>query len=311
MTFLSIRLSTVRPELIIPFNLFILISSKYVCYLKEGEDFDKHRLENLRSKGLKKLYINEEEELKYQGYITQILDNIRLEGDHVKTALALDVAENSAMMLIKNPTTEKSYQMAKSSSIIIQKILGDNDAVLRAILDHGENVSTNIADRMHRHMVNTVSISIKFAESLKSGLNMSSLGVAAFYHDVSFTQYAIEDQKLFFKNIKDMTAKELTVYKAHPAKSVETLQDKAFAEKDVLDLVMSHEENISGQGFPNGVTKLTQAQEVLSLCAFYDREVTCLGKRPADVYNSLMIEQVGNYNLDLLKNFKKFLKTYL
>ena len=108
-----------------------------------------------------------------------------------------------------------------------------------------------------------------------------------------------------------MTAKELTAYKTHPAKSVEALQDKSFAEKDVLELIMTHEENISGQGFPSGLTKLTQAQELLSLCAFYDREVTCLGKDPLEVYNSVMIDQLGNYNLDLLKRFKSFIKNFL
>jgi HD-GYP domain-containing protein (c-di-GMP phosphodiesterase class II) len=311
MNFLSIRLSTVRPELIIPFNVFILVAGSYVCYLKEGDDFDQDRLEHLRNRGLKKFHIKEEEEKKYQEFLTQILDNIHLESNAVKTSLALDVTENSANMVMKNPTSEKSYEMAKSSSNIVQKILGENDAILREIVAHGRSVSTNVADRMHSHMVNTVSIAIKFAETLKSGINMNSLGVAAFYHDVSFTQYSAEDQKLFFKEVKQMVAKELTIYKSHPGKSVEALQDKAFAEKEVLDLIMTHEENISGQGFPNGLTKLTQAQEVLSLCAFYDREVTCVGKDPADVYNSIMIDQLGNYNLELLKNFKKFLKNYL
>ena len=107
------------------------------------------------------------------------------------------------------------------------------------------------------------------------------------------------------------TAKELTAYKTHPGKSVEALQDKSFAEKDVLELILTHEENISGQGFPNGLTKLNPAQEVLSLCAFYDREVTCLGKDPEEVYNSLMIDQLGNYHLDLLKKFKSFIKNFL
>lgn len=310
MKFLSIRLSTVRPGLI-PFNIFILVAGKYVYYHQEGDDFDQNRLNNLRIKGLKKFHIKEEEEQKYQEFLTNILDNIHLDINSVKTSLALDVTENSVIMVMKNPTTEKSYQMAKSSSEIVQKILGDNDDILREIVAHGRSVSTNVADRMQRHMMNTVSISIKFAETLKSGINMNSLGVAALYHDVSFAQYSKEDQKLFFKEVKQMEAKELTVYKTHPAKSVEALQDKAFAEKEVLDLIMTHEENISGQGFPNRLTKLTQAQEVLSLCAFYDREVTCLGKDPKELYNSLMIEQVGNYNLELLKSFKVFLKNYL
>jgi HD-GYP domain-containing protein (c-di-GMP phosphodiesterase class II) len=108
-----------------------------------------------------------------------------------------------------------------------------------------------------------------------------------------------------------MSATELTIYKTHPQKSVETLQDKDFADKEVLDLIMSHEEKVSGQGFPRKLTKLTLVQEVLSLCAFYDREITCLGKKNEAVLEDLMLEQVGNYNLDLLKKFKSFLKAYL
>jgi HD-GYP domain-containing protein (c-di-GMP phosphodiesterase class II) len=311
MSFISIRLSTVRPGLIIPFNVFIFVGGSYVYYLREGDDFAVDRLDNLRSRGLKKFHIKEEEELKYQGFLANLLDNIHLESNDVKTSLALDVTENSAIMVLKNPTTEKSYQMAKSSTDIVQKVLADNDAILREIVAHGRNVNTNLADRMHWHMVNTASISIKFAETLKSGINMNSLGVAAFYHDVSFTQFSMEEQKLFFKEVKEMSAQELTAYKSHPGKSVEALQDKAFAEKEVLDLIITHEEKISGQGFPNALMKLSPAQEVLSLCAFYDREVSCLGKDPTEVYNSLMIDQVGNYNLELLKSFKKFLKSYL
>jgi HD-GYP domain-containing protein (c-di-GMP phosphodiesterase class II) len=311
MNFLSIRLSTVRPGLIIPFNVFIYVAGSYVHYLLQGDDFDQNRLDHLRSRGLKKFHIKEEEELKYQEFLTHILDGIHLESNAVKTSLVLDVTENSAIMVMKNPNTEKSYQMAKSSSEIVQKVLSDNNAVLREIVAQGRNVNSNLIDRMHSHMVNTVSIGIKFAETLNSGIDMNSLGVAAFYHDVSFNQYSAEEQKLFFKEIKQMTAKELTAYKTHPAKSVEALQDKSFAEKDVLELIMTHEENISGQGFPSGLTKLTQAQELLSLCAFYDREVTCLGKDPLEVYNSVMIDQLGNYNLDLLKRFKSFIKNFL
>ena len=311
MSFLSIRFSTIRPELIIPFNIFILVGGKYICCLKGGDDFDQQRLDTLRERGLRKVYINEEDELIYQVFLNGILDGVHLQSDHIKTSLTLEATADTAIALLSNPASERSYLMAQSSSMIVQKVLLDNDAVLREVVAHGRSLNTNVTDRMHIHMVNTVSIAIKFAETLNSGIDLNSLGVAAYYHDVSFTQYSSEDQKLFFKEVKQMSARELTIYKTHPGKSIEALQDKAFAEKDVLDLIMTHEENISGQGFPQGLTKLNQSQEVLSLCAFYDREVTCLGKDPADVYNSIMIDQMGNYNLELLKSFRKFLNNYL
>jgi hypothetical protein len=206
MSFISIRLSTVKPGLIVPFDVYLKVADNYVHYLHKDDDFDQARLDALRMRGVKKFHINEEDELNYQAFLDQLLINVHLASDEVKTSIALDVTENSTQEMIKNPSTEKSYNMVRSSSEIVQKVLADND---------------------------------------------------------------------------------------------------------VIDLIMAHEEKISGQGFPNKRTKLTTAQEVLSLCAFYDREVTCLGKDHKIVSNNLMIDQVGNYNLELLKQFKSFLKSYL
>lgn len=311
MSFISIRLSTVRPGLTVPFNVYLKVSDSYVHYLHKNDDFDQIRLDALRSRGLKKFHIKEEDELNYQAFLAQLLDNVHLASNEVKASIALDVTENSTQEMVKNPATEKSYSMVKSSSDIVQKILADNDVILREIVSHGRNQNSSLSERMQSHLINTASIAIKFAETLKSDISINSLGVAAFYHDVSFTQYSAEDQKLFFQEITEMDGAKLAIYKTHPEKSVQMLQDKSFAEKDVLDLIMSHEEKISGQGFPNKRTKLSPAQEVLSLCAFYDREVTCLGKDPELVSNNLMIDQLGNYNLGLLKQFKSFLKSYL
>jgi HD-GYP domain-containing protein (c-di-GMP phosphodiesterase class II) len=311
MNFISIRLSTIKSGLIVPFNVFIRLANQHIMYLRQGDDFDQNRLDSLRDKGLKKFFIKEEDELNYQSFLSDQLSHIHLSSDDVKVSLALDASENSVLKVMNNPTTEKSYLMAKFSSDIVKKVTTDNDHILREMVAQTRGQSSNLVEKMQAHLVNTASIAIKFSESLNSNINTSSMGIAAFYHDASFSQFGLEDQKLFFQEIKSMTPKNLTTYKTHPEKSVMCLQDKAFADKEVLDLIISHEENLSGQGFPKKLTKLTLPQEVLSLCALYDREVTCLGKNPADVLNSMMIDQVGNYNLDLLKKFKVFLKTYL
>jgi len=311
MNFVSIRLSTMRPNLVIPFNVYIKVANNYVHYLCEGDDIDFNRLDSLRSKGLRKFYINEEDELKYQAFISTYLENIKISSDEAKTSLALEVTEKSAYRVLRDPATEVSSKMAQASSGIVQKILSSNNAILREMVSHGRNANSTLSNRIQAHLSNTASISIKFAESLDSNINTTTLGLAAYYHDVSFMQYPPGEQSLFFKEIKEMSATELQAYKNHPEKSVQVLQDKAFADKEVVDLIMAHEENVSGQGFPKKLTKLTLSQEVLSLCAFYDREITCLGKDPDQLYANLMIDQVGIYNLELLKKFKSFVKNYL
>jgi len=311
MDFLSIRLNTVRPGILVPFNVYIKVADSFKHYLNEGDDFDQVRFDKLKSKGLKKFHIQQADEIKYQEFLSSILDNIHLESNDVKISIALDVSENSAQAIMVNPANEKSYSMAKSSSEIVHKVLADNDVILRQMVAQGRNSNSNLAERMQGHLVNTASIAIKFAATLKTNINISSLGTAAFYHDVSFTQYSSEEQKFFFKEIKSMSVGELSIYKTHPEKSVMTLQDKSFAEPEVLALIMAHEENLSGVGFPKKLTKLTQTQEILSLCAFYDREVSCLGKDPLTIYENIIIDQVGNYSLDLLKKFKTFMKSYL
>ena len=311
MSFISIRLSTVSPGLNVPFDVYLKLADNFVHYLHKGDDFDLTRLDALRSRGLKKFHINEEDESNYQAFLGDLLDNIHISSNEVKASIALDVTENSTKVLMKDPATERSYSMVKSSSGIVQKILSDNNVILREIVSNSRSQNSNLAERMQGHLTNTASIAIKFAETIKADINISSLGIAAFYHDVSFTQYSPDEQKLFFQEIKEMSPQSLTVYKTHPDKSVQILQDKSFAEKDVLELIMAHEENLSGSGFPNKLTHLKPAQEILSLCAFYDREVTCLGKDPQDVFNGIMIDQLGKYNLELLKKFKVFLKSYL
>jgi HD-GYP domain-containing protein (c-di-GMP phosphodiesterase class II) len=311
MNFISIRLTTISAGLIVPFNVYIKVGNNFFHYLHENDEFDSTRLDRLRIKGVKKFHINSTDEFKYESFLGQQLENIHLNPETVKTSLALDVSEKSADIILKDANNEKSYTMAKFSSDILQKVVANSDTILKGIVSQSRTGSSDLNSRIQAHLINTVSISIKFADELKSNINLNALGIAAFYHDSSFSQFSLQDQKLFFKDLKEMSAQELTIYKTHPEKSVSGLQDKSFVDKEVLELIITHEEKVSGEGFPKKLTKLTLAQEVLSLCAFYDREVTCLGKNPQEVLDAIMIEQVGNYNLELLKKFKAFLKKYL
>jgi len=105
-----------------------------------------------------------------------------------------------------------------------------------------------------------------------------------------------------------MEVSDLTRYKEHPKIGGEILQDKEFASAEVIGLILAHEEKRSGNGFPNKLNTLTPEQEVLSICALYDREITCLKKTRDDVLEDFSMNQIGNYDLSIIKKFKSFVK---
>ena len=308
MNFISVRLSTLRPGMIVPFDLFIRVGSSHLHYLRTGDDLDQDRFDTMVKKGAKCLYIEADKEVLYHSYLDEQLAKITRDPISAKTSLALETSDQSADSVILSPGVIKSYQMAQSSTEILKRVLSGNSQILKDLVLQEKVANATLTQKMKRHMINTASIAIKFAQQFSNEINLNKLGLAAFYHDVSFTQYSPMDQLLFFKELSSMTVEQLTTYKSHPQKSAMLLQDKGFAEREVIDLVMTHEEKLSGTGFPRKLTKLTVAQQVLSLSAFYDREITCLEKAVPLVQADLMISQLGNYELNLLKSFATFVR---
>jgi HD-GYP domain-containing protein (c-di-GMP phosphodiesterase class II) len=308
MNLISVRLSTLKPGMIIPFDLFIRVGSSHLHYLRAGDDLDQDRFDTMVKKGAKRLYIEADKEELYHRYLDDQLAKINPDPIEAKTSLAREASDQSADSVISSPGVIKSYQMAQSSTEILKRVLSGNSQMLKDLVLQEKFTNATLTQKMKRHMINTASIAIKFAQHFSSDIDLNKLGVAAFYHDVSFTQYSPMDQLLFFKELSSMTPEQLTTYKTHPQKSAMLLQDKGFAEREVIDLIMTHEEKISGNGFPGKLTKLSPAQQVLSLSAFYDREITCLEKAAPAVQADLMISQLGNYELSLLKSFATFVK---
>lgn len=312
MGYLPIRLSTLKGELKLGFNVYVQLPHKVLLYARSEDDIDIHRIGYLKKKKVRKLYIDDTEEANYQSYIDRCLsaamddDSVSLEE---KADIVVGASEATAERIYEDPHSKKSYDAAQSTATNLINVLGRSDEILKGIFDHkGDGESTN-EYKMQKHAVNTSSLCISFAEYLKvEKALVEYLGVAGLFHDVAYALYDEDKKDLFFKSMADMSAPELTAYKEHPKMGGEILQDKDFASKDVINLIMAHEEKRGGNGFPNKLANLTAGQEILSICAFYDREVTCLGKPRNEVLEDFNVNQLGNYDLDVMKKFKAFVK---
>ena len=313
MNYVPVRISTLKSHLPLKFNVYVKLPSKYLLYVKNGDEIEKDRIQNLKKKKVRKLFITESDEQNYQEFLDECLsqtmtdENVSMEE---KTQVVIGVSETAAQDVYEDPQSAKAYKAAKRASDGLVKVMNQNDGVLKAILKRTEQESEDLIERIQAHAVNTSSLCVAFGEFI--GLDSSPqerLALASLYHDIGFLKVSPEAQEFFFQDIGQKHISELGDYGEHPFLGAQMLQDKEFATPEILDLIKTHEERVNGTGFPKKLQKLPLEQEVHALCCYYDRRVTCLKQQDESVINDLMINEIGNFNLETLTKFKKFLKT--
>ena len=84
------------------------------------------------------------------------------------------------------------------------------------------------------------------------------------------------------------------------------LKSKPWVNANVMEIAMNHEETLKGLG-PNKKTKLSKSEMIISLVNSYDKTIITTGCTPKEAMKSMMIDQVGNYELDIINKFKEVL----
>lgn len=312
MSRLPVRISTLKDGVTLGFSLYLQLPHKIIKYIDEQDAIEQDQIKSLKGKKVRKLYIEDQDEPKYQEYMDRCLNDVLNDetiGTEQKAQVVVGASEANAERIMADPKSQQSYVTAQNTSQKLIEVLSSNDELLRGIFDH--KAEDGMADKdalMHKHAVNTSSLCISFGEFLKLEKEViHNLGVAGLFHDVAYGQLSEAVQQLFFIPMDQMDAEQLSAYKEHPRLAGEYLQDKDFASKDVIDLILVHEERQGANGFPNKLGKLELVQEVIALCAYYDQQVTCFNQERASVLKELAISQLGNFELTTINKFKEFL----
>jgi HD-GYP domain-containing protein (c-di-GMP phosphodiesterase class II) len=313
MIFVPIRTMTLKPEVNLSFDVYVKILDKFVMYLKVGDALEQKRLENLKEKKVRQLFIPAEHEENYQSFLdTALLDkeSISKLSDTQKADVVTGYANQAAEEIHKNPESQKSFYKAQKTAKSIIDIVAKNENVLKNLVKNNASDGTeSLNELLIRHSVNVATIAARFGETL--GLKESDLetfGVAGLFHDIGLTKLDPRALELLFIKDADYTSEDWVLYKKHPETATNIMQDKEYISRDLLTLIFQHEEKKSGGGYPKGINKIAPNQEIFNLCCYYSRRVLCLKIPPADVLQNVMIDEVGNYDLGLLKKFKAFLQ---
>lgn len=311
-SYLPVRLKTLKSDLDLGFEVYLQLPHKMVLYAKSDSVLDQSRMDALKEKKVRKLYIRDDDEKSYQDFIdrslSSVMDNADASTEDKAQAIG-NISENSAEQIFERPQEKASYLTAQKTSQSLIKYLSENDKLLKGIFDRTLDAQESSPDLiMHKHAVNSTGLIIGFSEFMGiDSENIETMGMVGLFHDIAFSIYDAEFKGVFFKKMEDMSAQELTKYKEHPKLGTELLQDKEYASAQLIEYMLNHEERLGGNGFPNSVQKLSKEQAIINLCIHYDRYLTCLGMTRPEVFEDININQLGNFDLDMIKKFKEFL----
>ncbi len=307
MDFTPLRISTVKPLRDLNFDLYIYFKEQFLCYAKRGEQLSEEKFQKLKVQKIAKFFITESDEGNYQNFLDALLqETISSASTSVeeKVNMAEGAASSAVERMSSNPNESAYRATEKAAKSMRQVILGNPDALKKIF---GKKVEKN--EDIIKHSLNVCALSVKLAEVKKlSEKEQDDIGTAALIHDIGITKMHKNDLDLFYKPKKLFNNDDKRVYYLHTRDAAELLKDKPFVTPAILELILNHEEVLSGQG-PNKKKKLSLSEEILSLVNNYDKRLIANKVPPAQALKDMMIDELGNYNLDLLNEFKKVLQT--
>lgn len=305
--FLPIRVSTLRGDQKIPFDVYVRVAAKHILYCRKGDSFEGLRLKRLKEKKIKQLFIQPESEPDYRGYLSQ---NIQMAyaatsgkpiEDRAQIIQGLQQAATEEVM--ESPADQAHYNAFKDESKRYVEFLLLEDQGLRSILQI-ENTNQNVA----HHGINVATIAVALAQQMgfKDLAQLHLMATGSLLHDLEHSHTHLN----VAQPIDKMTSVDLELYKAHPTKGFERIQNTQFYDPLVMKIIRHHHECINGTGFPDGLkeSQIEPLVMVASVADSYDRLISFEAEKPKEAIKKLMISRVGLQPLEMIQGLASVLK---
>jgi HD-GYP domain-containing protein (c-di-GMP phosphodiesterase class II) len=305
--FIPIRVSTLRGDLPISFDVYVRVADKYILYCRQGESFEDKRLQRLKEKKIKQLYIASSSEGDYRRYLSYNIEaayaGVPEKPVETRAQIAQGLQQAATEDMLENSTIELQYDVFNGDTArYIRFVLEENQA-LRAILKI-ENSNNSIA----HHGVNVATLALSLAQlvGVKEKERLQRLAVGCLLHDLEHTYSGLN----VARPLSQLNPPELEIYQRHPLSGVNRINAVSFYHPTVIKIMLSHHEYIDGSGFPDHCKEndLDELVLIAAVCDSYDRLINFEGMKPKEAIKQLLISKVGLLKLDYMQALATLLK---
>jgi len=306
MDYVSIRVSTLLGDQKIDFNAYIKINDKMILYLRRGDSFEGERLQRLKDKKLRKMYIVTDEENSYRSYLQKNIDTAYDDksGKDIQTRAEIiqGSQQSNTEEVFENPESVESYNYAKDAAGKYVNFILSNVQALSTVMKI-ENSDKNIAH--HGVTVSTLAIALAQKLGITDPKKTQLLTLGALLHDYGHHNSPLN----LSQELAKMNPTDLAMWKKHPSEGAAKVQDKKHFDQTVINIIAQHEETINGTG-PLGLREkdLDPLSIIVSSANAIDRLITFEGVPKAEAAKKMMLEQVGNHPLQHIQHLSEILK---
>lgn len=306
MDFVSVRTATLRGDQKIDFDVYVLVNGKYITFLRKGDSFEGARLERLKKKNLKKMYIRSEDETSYRGYISRNIDNAfdknSTQSADTRSEVVHGVLHAGVEAVIEDPSAKEAYEAAKNDAgRFVDFLLNGNDLVKSMLAI--ENADKGFV----HHSVNVSTLSVAIAQGLgmKDPKALQFLALGALLHDLGHTGTAFQG----VTSLALLSNQDKINYMKHSMAGGELARDKRHFDPVVVSIIVQHEELVDGSGYPAKLPEKLQdpLSVIVSTANDFDRYSLSAAKPDmpkSEIVKQFTMERIGLHPLEHFKILK-------
>lgn len=298
-SYFRIRLSTIRPEKVTAFNIYVLIDEKYYLYLKSGDRLSDGKIELLHNRDSgASFFVRSSEKEVYRAWVKEEINSAEISPDQKAKILresSIAIMED----LFEVPDVNKALDEAKP---IVTDFINFMEA-------HPESMHFMLSLSGHDFYTYNHSLDVSiYALGLGAVLGydkktLEELGLGSLFHDVGKRNVGLEI--LCKKGPLDDA--EWSQMKMHPTYGLQILNQHPNISDAVKAAAFEHHESWEGNGYPQQIRgqEIHPFARIVALTDTYDAMTTQRSyNKPMSPHDSLTMMKeklAGRYDPEMLK----------
>lgn len=297
--FFRIRLSTLRPEKITSFDIYVYIDGRMVLYRKAGDALQLEKIESMHSKDTgNSFFVKTSDRDTYRAWVKEEINSTQIANN--EKALILRESSIAIMEdLFENPDVNKALDESKP---IIADFINFMDHAPESV---GYLLSLSGHDfYTYNHSLDVSIYSLGLGKVLGfTPAELEELGIGCLFHDIGKRNVALEI--LCKKGPLDDA--EWEQMKRHPQYGLIILNQNPNISDGVKAACFEHHESWAGNGYPQQITgpEIHPYARIVAICDTYDAMTTQrsynVPMKPFEALTMMKDKLSGRYDPDMLK----------
>ncbi|MBT3586516.1 MAG: HD domain-containing protein [Halobacteriovoraceae bacterium] len=296
----SIYLEKISASGVLPADIYIKISDRYLKYKEKGQELETKKIETFLKGGMKVVYFEEAEIPTVKDWLGANADKIIDEvvasagGKFKETAKKSLKSKDGLIEALgaEEMSDDHFSNLEKNSSGFISEAVANpmTGKAINALLDGAAGIAA--------HSLNVANLSIFLAMKLgvKDKKVLDSIYLGAIMHDFGKIRNKSEVLNSYeVNNIPD----------DHPDKGLAVVKKSAGLDPLVLEIIAQHHEQFDGDGYPKGIKgdAIKFESQIVALANFFDQNLRLTAGTKEDIHNMIKSVAQGNSTLFAPKLF--------